>query len=241
MNLSDKNAVYDLIKEAQSGSTYAKEKLVSENLGLAMKIAGKFYSRGYDTADINQLATLGLLRAIDNFDISHGVMFSTYAVPVIMGEIRRFLRDDGPIKISRSTKEISMKVARFIENEIKEKGTTPKISEIAASISHTVEEIIEAQEASIPPHSLNAESPDGASLADILKSGDDENSLITRIDIKRAVCALTDREQKIIIMRYFMDKTQSAVAKKLGISQVQVSRLEKKILTKLKNILMCEN
>ena len=242
MNELKKEVTYKLIKEAQSGSTLAKEKLVEDNMGLVTSIAKKFYGRGYDTSEINQIGAVGLIRAIDNFNTELGLMFSTYAVPVILGEIKRFLRDDGPVKVSRSIKETALKVSHFVEQETKQKGIAPKILDISSALGITPEEIITAKDACSTPYSINSEmSDEGKTLEELIKSDHDENSLITKIDVKLAINALSDREKSIIIMRYFMDKTQSYVANKIGISQVQVSRLEKKILEKLKKQLMCEN
>ena len=237
-----KETTYNLIKEAQAGSASAKEKLVEENMGLVTNIARRFYGRGYDIAEINQLGAMGLIRAIDNFNTELGVAFSTYAVPVILGEIKRFLRDDGPVKVSRSIKETALKVALFVEQETKQKGAAPKILGISSALGIPPEDIIAAKDACSAPFSINSEmSEEGKTLEELLKSDHDENLLIAKIDIKDAINNLSEREKNIIIMRYFMDKTQSFVAKKLGISQVQVSRLEKKILEKLKKQLMCEN
>ena len=242
MNELKKETTYELIKEAQSGSAYAKEKLVEENMGLVTNIAKRFYGRGYDVAEINQLGAMGLIRAIDNFNTELGVMFSTYAVPVILGEIKRFLRDDGPVKVSRSIKETALKVAHFVEQETKQKGVAPRISDISSALGISAEEIITAKDACSTPCSINSEiSQEGKTLQELLNSDHDENALIAKIDVKSAINSLTERERNIILMRYFMDKTQSYVAKKIGISQVQVSRLEKKILEKLKKQLMCEN
>lgn len=242
MNELKKETTYNLIKEAQSGNSAAKETLVKNNMGLVMNIAKRFYGRGYDAAEINQLGAMGLIRAIDNFNTDLDVMFSTYAVPVILGEIRRFLRDDGPVKVSRSIKETAIKISNFVDQEIKNNGVAPKISAISSALGISIDEIVTAKDACSSPYSINSEtSEQGKSFSELLKSDHDENSLITKIDIKRAVNSLDSRERKIVIMRYFMDKTQSDVAKKTGISQVQVSRLEKKILQKLRKMLMCEN
>ena len=242
MNELKKETTYSLIKEAQSGNTYAKEKLVEENMGLVTNIAKRFYGRGYDTSEINQLGAIGLIRAIDNFNTELGVMFSTYAVPVILGEIKRFLRDDGPVKVSRNIKETALKVSHFVEQETKQKGEAPKILDISSALGISPEEIIAAKDACSTPFSINSElTEEGKTLEDLLKSDHDENSLIAKIDIKAAINSLSEREKNIIIMRYFMDKTQSFVAKKIGISQVNVSRLEKKTLAQLKKLLMCEN
>lgn len=242
MNKLKKETTYKLIEEAQSGSESAKEKLVEDNMRLVTNIAKRFYGRGYDVAEINQLGAIGLIRAINNFNTELGVAFSTYAVPVILGEIRKFLRDDGPIKVSRNIKEIALKVSYFIEEETKQKGVAPKILDISSALGISPEEIITAKDACSKPCSINSEvSDEGKTLAELLKSDQDENTLITKIDVKDAINSLSEREKNIIIMRYYMDKTQTYVAKKIGVSQVQVSRLEKKILVKLKRQLMCEN
>lgn len=242
MDKFEKDTTYALLRAAQSGDVLAKEKLVEENMGLVYALAKRFYNRGYDAADINQLGSLGLIRAIDNFNLDLNLMFSTYAVPMILGEIKRFLRDDGPLKVSRSVKQTASLISRFIEKEIKEKGQSPGVLEIAKALGISAEEVVAAREATTPPESIYQERGDGdAKLSDFLKADINEGQILTKIDIKTAISTLEPREKTIIIMRYFLDKTQSDVAKKLGISQVQVSRLEKKILEKLKNALMCEN
>lgn len=237
-----KDTTYALIRAAHSGDTTAKEKLVEENMGLVISIAKRFYNRGYDACDINQLGVLGLLRAIENFNPDLGLMFSTYAVPMILGEIKRFLRDDGPIKVSRSIKQTAAQIAAFVDKETKEKGSPPGVIEIAEVLGISPEDVVAAKDATAPIESINHQMGDSnTKLSDLLKDGIDEGQILTKIDIKTAISALEPRERTIVVMRYFMDKTQSDIAKKLGISQVQVSRLEKKILAKLKNSLMCEN
>jgi len=237
-----KDATYTLIKKAQSGECSAKEELVLQNMGLVLSIAKKFYNRGYDADDINQLGTIGLIRAIDNFNLSLGLKFSTYAVPMILGEIRRFLRDDGPIKVSRSIKQTAALISRFIEESQKAYGKTPGVLEIAEALNISVEDVITAKDATAPPESIFYENEDGKkALCNFLKSDMDEGKILTHIDIKQAISSLCEREKSIIIMRYFQDKTQSDISKKLGISQVQVSRIERRVLKKLKDALACEN
>jgi len=161
---------------------------------------------------------------------------------MILGEIRRFLRDDGPIKVSRTIKQTASLISRFVEEEQKTKGKTPGVLEIAQALKMSAEDIVAAKEATTPPESIFFERKDcKKNLSDFLKSNIDESKILTEIDIRRAISSLCERERKIIVMRYFEDKTQSVVSKKLGISQVQVSRLEKKILEKLKKMLVCEN
>lgn len=242
MNKFEKDSTYALLAAAQNGDSVAKAKLTEDNFGLVLSVAKKFYNRGYDKDDINQLGAIGLVRAIDNFNLSCGVMFSTYAVPVIMGEIRKFLRDDGPLKVSRTIKQTAMRIAHFVDNEQKSKGKSPDVQEIARVLSITPEEVVEALDATHAPKSIFATSENSdICLADTLIADSKEGHILTRIDIKSALSSLDSRERSIIIMRYYMDKTQSDVAKKIGVSQVQVSRLEKKILEKLKNTLACEN
>ena len=189
---------------------------------------------------MHQIGAIGLLKAIDKFDTAYQVCFSTYAVPVILGEIRRYLRDNGPIKVSRSMKHIALEATRITEEIQKREGRLPGILEIAALLKCTPDEIERAWEATMPPESFSAVLKDGnQTLENCLPDKHSENELLDRMDLKAAVHDLAPREQAIIIMRYFQDKTQSEIAKKLGISQVQVSRLEKKILTDFRNRLSC--
>lgn len=242
MEKFQKDNTYKKIKLAQSGDDFSKASLIEENMGLVLSIAKRFYNRGYDIDDINQLGTIGLLRAIDKFDLSKDVSFSTYAVPLILGEIKRFLRDDGLIKVSRSIKQTATKISHFIENEQKISGITPGIKDISDALGIEVDEIITAQEAMRPPESIFSERDDGnRHLEDFLKADISESEILTKIDIKTALKTLPEREKTIIAMRYFLDKPQKDVAQKLGISQVQVSRLEKKTLEKLRTHLTCES
>ena len=232
---------YHLIIKAQQGDKAAKDALLQQNMRLVYSIARRFYDRGCEKEDLHQIGAIGLLKAIDKFDITYQVCFSTYAVPLILGEIRRFLRDDGPLKISRSTKHIASEAARITDEIQKQEGRLPGVLEISAILKCTPEEIIRAQEATMPPESLSAVLKDGSlTLEDCLPDTHGENEWLDTLDLKAAVQDLTPREQSIIIMRYFQDKTQSEIAKKLGVSQVQVSRLEKKILANFRNRLSCE-
>ena len=237
-----KDITYEKIKLAQSGDDFSKTALIEENMGLVYSIAKRFYNRGYDNDDINQLGAIGLLRAIEKFDLAQNVCFSTYAVPLILGEIKRFLRDDGIIKVSRSIKQTANQVSNFIEVQQKVCGITPGIEDISKALGIEIEEIIASQEATKPPESISAERDDGTRrLENFLKSELSENEILTKIDIKTAIASLSEREKIIISMRYFLDKPQKDIAQKLGISQVQVSRLEKKILEKLRSYLACES
>lgn len=242
MERFEKDTTYYLISASQNGDTEATEKLIEENMGLVMSVARKFYNRGYDKDDINQLGAMGLLRAVKNFDTGLDVKFSTYAVPMIMGEIKRFLRDDGPLKVSRDIKRTAAQITYFVESEKAKSGSSPGVNDIASALGISVDDVLQAMEATRPPDSIFSERNDGdTKLVDYIKDSSDEGKLLAKIDIKSAISKLSERDRTIIIMRYFLDKTQSDIAKRLGISQVQVSRLEKKILSELKNKLACEN
>lgn len=242
MEKFQKDTTYEKIKLAQSGDKFKKAELIEENMGLVLSIAKRFYTRGYDADEINQLGTIGLLRAIEKFDVTQNVQFSTYAVPLILGEIKRFLRDDGPIKVSRSIKQRATQIAHFTENYQKTYGVAPGIEDIKKALGIEIDEIIKAQEATRIPESISAERDDGSKkIETLLKSENEESDILTRLDIKTALSSLPEREKIIISMRYFCDKPQRYVAQRLGISQVQVSRLEKKILQKLRTYLACES
>lgn len=224
-----------LIKEAQDGDQLAKEKLVEHNIGLIRSVLRGFTNRGYDAEDLFQIGSIGLLKAIDKFDTSFEVRFSTYAVPMIMGEIRRFLRDDGIIKVSRSLKQLAGQARQAEERLSKELGREPSIHEISEEIDVPSEEIIMALEASYQPEYLHSviHQDDGSPLYLIDKISLDNNEhedMIDNIFLKEILSTLNPRDRKVIILRYFRDQTQTQVAKKLGISQVQVSRIEKRII-----------
>lgn len=228
---------YDLIKKAKRGDKSVRDKLFEDNMGLVYSIARRFLNRGVDFEDLVQLGSIGLFSAIDKFDESYGVMFSTYAVPLIVGEIKRYLRDNGPIKVSRNLRSIALKANIFREKYLIEYGQEPTISKIANELKMDRSELAAALEATQPTESLykSTDDTDKVLLVDKICGGlSHENSIIDKTTISYLISKLTQREQKIIIMRYFKDKKQTEVAKRLGISQVQVSRLEKQILTKLR-------
>lgn len=236
MNQYETEHVYRLILKAQAGDSAAREQLVTENMRLVYRISARFYGKGIDNEDLHQIGAIGLITAIDKFDASFGVRFSTYAVPMILGEIKRYFRDNGPIKVSRSIKKTASDIARVSEELQKTNGRTPGVLEIAKALSLPPEEITQALEATAPVESFSAGfAGSDKTLADFLPDAAFEHDALERLDIQDAVKSLAPREQTIIMMRYALEKTQSDVAKKLGISQVQVSRLERKILTSLKN------
>ena len=225
----------NLITRAVQGDTTAREQLVKKNTGLIYMVVGRFKNRGTEADDLFQLASIGLLKAIENFDSSLGLQFSTYAVPMMMGEIRRHLRDTGPIKVSRSYKVLASKAAMVREQLVKENGKEPAVSEIAEKLSVDVAELSCALTATRAPDSLDeACGETNITLKDLIPAEDGEDSLINRLALKELIQALPDREKKIILLRYLNEQTQAQIAKKMGISQVQVSRLEKKILEKLR-------
>lgn len=232
----------DLIKKAQQGDENAQTLLVNHNLGLVKSVLRRFVNRGHEPEDLYQLGCIGLLKAIQKFDINYDVKFSTYAVPMIIGEIKRFLRDDGIIKVSRSLKQTAMKANIAKEKLTKELGREPNIQEIAEEICADKEEVVMALDSNAQPDYLydvihqNDGSP--IHLIDRVMSGEDEDvGVLDKITLKQILGQLKPRDRQIIIMRYFKDKTQTEIASMLGISQVQVSRIEKRVLHDMKDML----
>ncbi|MHB8171439.1 MAG: RNA polymerase sporulation sigma factor SigF [Thermincolia bacterium] len=232
-----------LILLVKEGDTAARETLVNSNLRLVFNLVQRFSNRGYELEDLFQIGTIGLIKAIDKFDMSYDVKFSTYAVPMIIGEIRRFLRDDNPVKVSRTVKEIAHKVQYIKEHLCKELGREPTISEIAHQLNLPREEIVSAMEAAQMPTSIfeTLYQDDGDPIYVLDQLGTDEEEVeggwFDQIVIKEVLMKLAPRERKIILMRFFEDKTQSEVAKHLDLSQVQVSRLERQALKTIKDLM----
>lgn len=232
----------ELIKRAQKGDDGAREVLVQENMGLVWSLVRRFSNRGYDMEDLFQIGSIGLLKSIEKFDLSFNVKFSTYAVPMIVGEIKRFLRDDGMIKVSRSLKETAYKVRIIKEELIKEYNREPTISEIAAGLDLEVEEVALALESNAEIESLNAVIYQGdgkpITLSDkINEAPSEQGSIVDKMVLKELIEKLLPIEREIITLRYFEDRTQTEIANQLNISQVQVSRIEKRILKKLKGMM----
>ncbi|AUS98849.1 RNA polymerase sporulation sigma factor SigF [Clostridium thermosuccinogenes] len=239
MGENTEGSVLELINKAKLGDKNARSKLVEANIGLVWSIVRRFQNRGYETDDLFQIGCIGLIKAINKFDSSFDVKFSTYAVPMIIGEIKRFIRDDGIIKVSRSLKETSNKVRITKEIMSKELGREPTINEVAERLSITPEDIVMAIEAGCTPESLYSTVGEGDSspilLIDRLDADNrSEVDLIDKIAVRQILEKLSPREKQIIILRYFKEKTQFQIAKMLGISQVQVSRIEKKILADIR-------
>lgn len=240
--MSNSAGQVELLKKAKEGDEEAKNQFVALNLGLVWSVVKKFSNRGYEPEELFQIGSIGLLKAIDKFDFSYNVKFSTYAIPMIIGEIKRFLRDDSSVKITRSLRELTAKIQAAKEKLAYELNREPTINELSEEIGVPPEEIVMGLEALQPVVSLNdvAYQDDGAPIYYMDKVDDGEelhSQWIEKIAVKEVLSKLDKRERQIIILRYFKDKPQTEVARILGITQVQVSRLEKKILTKIKNML----
>lgn len=227
-----------LIEKAQKGDPQAMETLVEENTGLIWAVTRRFLGRGTEADDLYQLGCLGFLKAVEGFDLGYGTQFSTYAVPKISGEIRRFLRDDGAVKVSRSLKEQASAI-RSVRNQLTTAlGREPTIMEISRQTGFTPEEIAVAETATAATESIQKETgEDGFSLENILTDTESEERLVEKIALRQAIDALPERESTVIKLRYFHGLTQQRVAKVLDVSQVQVSRIEKKAISQLKTLL----
>lgn len=230
-----KEDTYQLIEAAQKGDREARELIVSQNIGLVKNLAMKYTSPYYEPEDLMQVGFVGLVKAIDRFDTGFDVMFSTYAVPMILGEIKRFLRDDGKIKISRQLKTEMKNLKAIQQGYYNKYGKSPKVSYLAGEMGVSRERIVEILEAI--DSLANVESLDNESIPEGMHGGqyvDEEAQNVDLIDLKIAIKDLADRERQIIVLRYFKDMTQQQIAKLLGISQVQVSRIEKKVLKRMR-------
>lgn len=234
-----------LIERSHHGDKKAREQLVEENMGLIWSIVKRFSGRGTDMEDLFQIGAMGLIKAIDKFDPSFEVKFSTYAVPMIAGEIKRFLRDDGIVKVSRTLKENCWKIKRETEGFRQKTGREPSLEELSVITELSREEIAMALESSAEVESIYKTIPqkDGSEicLLDRMESqnqGGGMQQLLNRVVLEQLLTELPDMERRLIIMRYMQDKTQSEVARVLGVSQVQVSRLEKRILKQMREKLV---
>ena len=228
----------DLIRLAQAGDRDASETLINENSGLIWSVARRYIGRGTDADDLYQLGCLGFLKAVKGFDLEFGTQFSTYAVPKISGEIRRFLRDDGAVKVSRSLKEQAMTIKVTRNHLATVFGREPTILEISRQTSFSPEEIALAENAIAATESIQRESgEEGFSLENVLTDTESEEKMVERIALMQAISKLPERENMVIKLRYFHDLTQQRAAKVLQVSQVQVSRIEKKALSHLRELL----
>ncbi|HIZ74130.1 MAG TPA: RNA polymerase sporulation sigma factor SigF [Candidatus Mediterraneibacter stercoravium] len=228
-----------LIRKSHDGDKEAREQLVEENVGLVWCVVKRFCGRGTEAEDLFQIGSIGLLKAIDKFDLSYDVKFSTYAVPMISGEIKRFLRDDGMIKVSRSLKELSYRSIRAREKLTDRLGREPTLEEMSAELGVDKEEIVQAMEAGGEVESLyrpiHQKEGSEIRLLDRLEEKDQrEEKILDRMVLRQMLETLDSKERQLIYLRYFADKTQADVGKIMGISQVQVSRMEKRIIENLR-------
>lgn len=227
-----------LIERVREGDKQAENRMVEENMGLVYSIARRFLNCGYDAEDLTQIGAIGLIKAVKKFNPEFNVQFSTYAVPMITGEIKRFLRDDGAVKISRTLKENAMKGWRCEELLRRKLNRQPTINEISKESGIDAESLIEAFEAATPPESIYESVYDNGDkeirLLDTITGEEIEDGVINKVMIDDILSRLTEREKEIILLRYFRGKTQSEIAKIIGVSQVQISRIEKKAIERIR-------
>ncbi len=229
----------ELIVRAQQGDSEASERLVTENAGLIWSVAKRFIGRGTDSEDLYQLGCLGFLKAVEGFDTEYGTQFSTYAVPKIAGEIRRFLRDDGAVKVSRTVKEQAQTIRSAHNALTLSLGREPTVGELSQRTGLTPEEIALAQTATASTESIQrGMGEDGFSLEDVLTDTESEERMVEKISLRQAIEKLPQRERTVIELRYFHSLTQERVSRVLNVSQVQVSRIEKKAIMTLRGLLI---
>ena len=229
----------ELIRRSQDGDKEARDTLIQENMGLVHHVVRRFLGRGAEAEDLTQIGAIGLMKAIERFDLSYEVRFSTYAVPMIAGEIRRFLRDDSMLKVSRSLKELAVKAAKLREKLFMEQGEEPGLPELARQLGVEPEELVLACDSCSEVESLHKiiyqGDGEGVSLMErVEEKRDEQEALLTGMLVRELLDTLEPKERRLILLRFFYDKTQAQVAGELGMTQVQVSRLEKKILLTLK-------
>lgn len=232
----EREETLELIRSAQMGDRSACEELVTKNSPLIKSVIRRYKNKGVEYDDLYQLGCVGFIKAVRNFSTQYEVRFSTYAVPMIAGEVKRFLRDDGPIKVSRGTKTTAIKIARFVEEYKRDRGESPTIETIAAQFEIEPQEAVFIMGSGKHPVSIYEKTDDDSSrsLLDKLQTGENDEEKLDRMMLKQVIGELPPRDKKIILLRYFADKTQSEVARALNVSQVQISRLESKILVKLR-------
>ncbi len=230
----DEKSTIEYIRKAQAGDNLAKEQLIEHNVSLVKCIVKRYLGKGVDYDDLFQIACMGFLKAIAGFDEGFGVKLSTYAVPMIAGEIKRFMRDDGSVKVSRAMKQTAKEINLFIEEYTGEHGVQPALSQIAEKFGLDEAETVFVMGSSKMPVSLygGSEFKDGKEreLIETLSASDDQEDMLDRLLLRGAIEELPERDKKIIVLRYFRDMTQSEVAEKIGVSQVQVSRIESRII-----------
>ncbi len=228
---------FDLLNQAKNGNDLAKEKLITLNSPLIKSVVKRYLNKGIEYDDLYQLGALGFVKAINNYDANFNVKFTTYAVPMIAGEIKRFLRDDGSVKVSRSIKHTAISIKNFIYEYTKQHGENPSLEQISKEFHMEISDIVFAMEANTSPLSLNekySEDEDSTTILDKLSDNFNVDNFLDKLTIRDLIENLSAREKQVIIMRYYFDKTQSEIAKELGVSQVQVSRIENKVLKDMK-------
>lgn len=228
-----------LLREVKNGNNFAREELINGNLRLVLSVIQRFSGRGENPDDLFQVGCIGLIKSIDNFDINQNVRFSTYAVPMIIGEIRRYLRDNNSIRVSRSIKDTAYKAMQVKERLMSERQTEPTVNEIASELKLPVSEVVTALESIVAPMSLYdpvySDGGDTIYILDQVGDNNDDNNWLDEINLKEAIKGLDSREKHILTLRFMQGKTQMEVSKEIGISQAQVSRLEKGALDKIKS------
>jgi RNA polymerase sporulation-specific sigma factor len=227
------NSTFELIARAQGGDREALEQVIEANLKLAWHVAGRFRSTGHDSEELFQIASVGLLKAVERFDLDRGLEFSTYAVPCMIGEIRQFLRKDQPVHLGRTLQENAIRIKKLAE-ELRRQGFEPTVGELARRAGLSREEIVEAMEASQTVRSLSEPTIQGGTLEQFVAGDEESGQWTEKVALREALAKLEPRLGHVITMRFFHDLTQSEVAQRLGISQVQVSRLERRALIALR-------
>ena len=227
----------ELLQAARNGDNEACTQILEENAGLIWSVVRRFYGRGVEAEDLYQLGCLGFLKAVRGFDDAYGTQFSTYAVPKIAGEIRRFLRDDGPVKVSRGLKERAAVIYGSRARLTARLGREPTVSELAEDTGLSVEDIAQAETAAGPVTSLQMETAEGFTLESVLGENGMEDNVVERVALRAAIDSLSERERQIILLRFYKNLTQEKSAKVLGVSQVQVSRLERRGLKRLRELM----
>ena len=224
----------DLLTRARAGDKKARQSMIEGNLRLVLSVVQRFSQRGENMDDLFQVGCIGLIKAIDNFDPAQPVRFSTYGVPMIIGEIRRFLRDNNALRVSRSLRDAAYKAMQARETLEKQLGREPTLSQLAEATGLEPEEIAAAEEAGMPVASLQMETGDGLTLESVLGTDGMEDAVVERESLRDAIADLPDREQQVILLRYYRGMTQERAARVLGVSQVQVSRIERKAVERLR-------
>ena len=234
----NQDELLELLRKAKNGDESAKNAIFTQNTPLIKSIIRRFAGKGVEYDDLYQIACIGFLKAVNNFDESFGVKFSTYTVPMVIGEIKRYMRDNGAIKVSRTLKILANKINKFVDAYQTKNNSTPPVELIATEFGITSDEVVVAMDSARMPVSIFdkfEEDDEGSELINKIISDDGEEKILDKIHISSIIEKLSERERKIVVMRYFRDKTQTEIAEALGVSQVQVSRLENKIIDKIRN------